>query len=148
MGRTVFLCDIGVEMSRTNDTHSKLIGYALWLLGFSGAHRFYYGRPLTGILWFFTGGFYLIGWMVDFFLIPSMVREADFRYQTGRIDYSIAWLLLTFLGAFGIHRFYQGKIGTGLLYLCTFGLLGFGILYDFLTLNDQIDEQNSRALLR
>jgi len=135
-------------MSRTNDTHSKTIGYALWLLGFSGAHRFYYGRNLTGILWFFTGGLFLIGWIVDFFLITSMDREADCRYQVGRIDYSIAWLLLTFLGAFGIHRFYQGKIGTGLLYLFTFGLLGFGIVYDFLTLNGQIDEQNRRTLLR
>jgi TM2 domain-containing membrane protein YozV len=135
-------------VSSRNDTHSKTIGYALWLLGFSGAHRFYYGRTLTGILWFFTGGFFLIGWIVDFFLIPSMDREADFHYQTGRIDYSIAWLLLTFLGALGIHRFYQGKIGTGLLYLCTLGLLGLGGVYDFLTLNDQIDEQNRRALLR
>jgi TM2 domain-containing membrane protein YozV len=135
-------------VSSRNDTHSKTIGYALWLLGFSGAHRFYYGRTLTGILWFFTGGFFLIGWIVDFFLIPSMDREADFHYQTGRIDYSIAWLLLTFLGALGIHRFYQGKIGTGLLYLCTLGLLGIGVVYDFLTLNDQIDEQNRRALLR
>lgn len=135
-------------MRRTNDTHSKTIGYALWLLGFSGAHRFYYGRPLTGILWFFTGGLFLIGWIVDFFLIPSMDREADFNYQTGRINYSIAWLLLTFLGVLGIHRFYQGKIGTGLLYLFTLGLFGVGIVYDFLTLNDQIDEQNRRALLR
>ena len=30
------------------DTHRKLIGYGLWLVGFTGAHRFYYGRPLTG----------------------------------------------------------------------------------------------------
>jgi len=135
-------------MSRTNDTHSKAIGYALWLLGFSGAHRFYYGRTLTGILWFFTGGLFLIGWIVDFFLIPSMDREADFNYQTGRINYSIAWLLLTFLGVLGIHRFYQGKIGTDLLYLFTLGLFGVGIVYDFLTLNDQIDEQNRRSLLR
>lgn len=133
-------------MSSQNDTHSKAIGYALWLLGFSGAHRFYYGRTLTGILWFFTGGLFLIGWIVDFFLIPSMDSEADLRYQAGAINYSIAWLLLTFLGAFGIHRFYQGKIGTGILYLLTFGVFGFGILYDFLTLNDQIDQQNRRRL--
>ena len=36
-----------------NDTHSKVIGYLLWLVGFTGAHRFYYGKQLTGVLWFF-----------------------------------------------------------------------------------------------
>ena len=28
--------------------HSKLIGYILWIFGFMGAHRFYYGKPVTG----------------------------------------------------------------------------------------------------
>ena len=32
-----------------NNTHSKLIGYILWLFGFTGSHRFYYGKPVTGI---------------------------------------------------------------------------------------------------
>ena len=60
-----------------SDTHSKLIGYVLWLFGFLGAHRFYYGRPLTGTLWFFTLGLLLIGWLVDLFLIPGMARERN-----------------------------------------------------------------------
>ena len=30
------------------NTHSKAIGYVLWIFGFMGAHRFYYGRPVTG----------------------------------------------------------------------------------------------------
>ena len=55
---------------------------------------------------------------------------------------SIGWLLLTFLGAFGIHRFYLGKIVTGVIYLLTGGLFLIGVLYDFLTLNDQISERN------
>jgi TM2 domain-containing membrane protein YozV len=61
---------------------------------------------------------------------------------SGSIDYSVTWLLLTFLGVFGLHRFYMGKWGTGLIYLLTVGLLGLGILYDFLTLNTQISERN------
>lgn len=40
------------------------------------------------------------------------------------------------------HRFYLGKWVTGLIYLCTVGLFGLGILYDFWTLNGQIDERN------
>ena len=35
-------------MARQSDTHSLLIGYLLWLFGFLGAHRFYYGKPVTG----------------------------------------------------------------------------------------------------
>ena len=127
---------------REDDTHSKTIGYLLWLFGFTGAHRFYYGRPLTGTIWFFTGGLCLVGWLVDLFLIPGMDETADFRYYPGRLGYSVAWLLLTFLGFFGIHRFYQGKILTGILYLLTGGLFGLGYLYDFWTLNEQISTLN------
>jgi len=58
------------------------------------------------------------------------------------LDYTVAWLLLTFLGVLGIHRFYLGKIGTGVLYLLTLGLFGLGIIYDYWTLNNQVSELN------
>jgi TM2 domain-containing membrane protein YozV len=127
-----------------NNTHSVLIGYILWIVGFTGAHRFYFGKPITGTLWLFTGGLLGIGWFIDLFLIPGMDRAADRRYLSGPKDYTIAWLLLTFLGLLGIHRFYLGKVGTGLLYLFTGGLLGAGVLYDFCTLNGQISAANQR----
>jgi TM2 domain-containing membrane protein YozV len=124
------------------DTHSKAIGYLLWIFGFLGAHRFYYGKQITGVIWFFTFGLFFIGWIIDLFLIPSMDREADRRFAEGTLDYNLAWLLLTFLGVFGIHRFYQGKIISGLVYLFTVGIFGLGILYDFFTLNEQISQVN------
>ena len=130
---------------QTNDTHSKVIGYLLWLVGFTGAHRFYYGKQLTGVLWFFTGGLLLIGWIVDLFLIPRMDRQADRRFAAGHKDYSVSWLLLAFLGLLGFHRFYLGKWITGIIYLLTGGLLGIGWLYDLFTLNSQIDEINRGA---
>ena len=126
----------------TAGSHSKLIGYLLWIFGFTGAHRFYYGKPITGTLWFFTLGLLGIGWLIDLFLIPSMDRQADRRYPSGPIDYSVAWLLLTFLGLFGVHRFYMGKWLTGILYLLTGGLFLIGYLYDLWTLNGQISELN------
>ncbi len=123
-------------------SHSKLIGYILWIFGFTGSHRFYYGRPISGTIWFFTFGLFLIGWIVDLFLIPGMDQAADRKYLEGPNDYNIAWVLLTFLGVLGIHRFYLGKILTGLLYLFTGGLLLVGVIYDYWTLNEQIDELN------
>ena len=127
-----------------NDTHRKSIGYILWIFGFIGAHRFYYGKPLSGTLYFFTLGLLGIGWIVDFFLIPSMDEEADFRYVAGDIDFSLTFIFLTFLGIFGVHRMYMGKWISGLLYLLTGGIFGIGILYDFWTLNDQISMENQK----
>lgn len=107
-----------------------------------GAHRFYFGKPLTGTLWFFTFGLLGIGWIIDLFLIPAMSREADSRFRLGRFDYSLAWILLVFLGIFGVHRMYLGKWLTGILFLFTFGLFGVGWLYDLWTLNSQVDDKN------
>ena len=126
-----------------NTTHNKLVGYLLWIFGFTGAHRFYFGKPKTGILWLLTGGLFLIGWVVDLFLIPGMDRDADRRFVSGSIEYSVAWILLTFLGVLGIHRFYMGKWGTGILYLLTGGGFLIGVVYDFCTLNTQISELNA-----
>lgn len=132
-------------MPAKNNSHSLVIGYVLWIFGFTGSHRFYYGKPISGTIWLCTAGLLGVGWLIDIFLIPSMDRKADRRYVEGPIDYSLAWILLTFLGIFGVHRFYLGKFATGILYLLTGGLFFIGYAYDFWTLNDQIDEANRKA---
>jgi TM2 domain-containing membrane protein YozV len=119
-----------------------MMGYILWIFGFMGAHRFYYGKTISGTIWFATLGLLGIGWIIDLFLIPGMDRKADIKYTTGRINYDAAWILQTFFGVLGLHRFYMGKIGTGILWLLTGGLLGAGWLYDFYTLNEQISIAN------
>jgi TM2 domain-containing membrane protein YozV len=72
-----------------------------------------------------------------------MDREADLRFHSGRTSYNVAWILLTFLGIFGVHRMYMGKWLTGILYLCTGGFFLVGVLYDFWTLNDQVSIRNA-----
>ncbi|MET0379165.1 MAG: TM2 domain-containing protein [Spongiibacteraceae bacterium] len=126
-------------------THSKVIGYLLWIFGFTGSHRFYYGRPLTGTLWFFTFGLLGIGWLIDLFLIPGMDREAGLRFRIGNVDYNVCWILLTFLGVFGAHRFYMRKWISAILYLLTGGFFLVGVLYDFWTLNTQITVVNAQS---
>mgnify|MGYP006308640907 CR=1 FL=1 len=132
-------------MTNAGDTHWKSFGYILWIFGFTGSHRFYYGKPISGTIYFFTLGIFFIGWLVDLFLIPSMDRQADLRFFSGKINYNVAWGLLTFLGVFGVHRMYMGKWITGIIYLLTGGLFGLGYLFDFCTLNNQITMINRSA---
>lgn len=124
------------------NTHSKFVGYILWIFGFVGAHRFYYGKPVTGTIWFFTLGLLFVGWIIDLFLIPGMDRNADQRYIEGPANYTVGWVLLTFLGVLGLHRFYLGKWITGIIWLVTGGLFLVGVLYDYWTLNEQIAGRN------
>lgn len=126
----------------TRDTHSTAIGYVLWVFGFTGAHRFYFGKRWTGLLWLCTGGLFGVGWFIDLFLIPSMDAEADSRYLGGRYDYTLAWLLQTFGGVLGLHHFYLGRVLTGLVWLVTGGLCGVGWAYDFWRLNELVDTAN------
>jgi TM2 domain-containing membrane protein YozV len=132
--------------TQSSDTHSLVVGYVCWLFGFTGSHRFYYGKQISGTIWFFTLGLLGVGWLIDVVLIPGMNAQAARRYKAGPYDYSIAWILLTFLGPFGVHRFYLGKWVTGLIWFFTAGLAGLGWLYDLWTLNDQVSEENGRAI--
>ncbi len=133
---------MSISSTPTAGTHSKAVGYILWIFGFMGAHRFYFGRPISGTIYFFTLGLLLIGWIVDLFLIPGMDRDAETRFAEGPKDYTAAWVLLTFLGIFGLHRLYLGKWFTALIWFLTGGLFLVGYLYDYWTLNEQISETN------
>jgi predicted transcriptional regulator len=55
--------------------------------------------------------------------------------------------LISGCGALGLHRFYLGKIPTGLLWMCTGGLGMIGSVFDFFTLPGQVQEANIRRAL-
>lgn len=57
---------------------SIFITYLLWLFGgWFGAHHLYLGRDLQAFTWWSTFGGFGIGWLVEFFQIPSIVRDVN-----------------------------------------------------------------------
>ena len=56
------------------------------------------------------------------------------KYTTNTSDKSrkVALILCIFGGFFGLHLFYVGKVGKGILYLFTFGFFFIGVIIDFL----------------
>ena len=56
--------------------------------------------------------------------------NANYGYMGKPKDKWVALVLCILFGAFGVHKFYEGRIGLGILYLFTFGLCGIGVLVD------------------
>ncbi len=56
--------------------------YLLWLfclVGFCGIHRFYAGKWISGLIWFFTFGLLGIGQLIDLLLINGMINSSNLR---------------------------------------------------------------------
>jgi TM2 domain-containing membrane protein YozV len=61
---------------------SKLVAFLLWFfLGWLSMHRFYVGKIGSGILYLLTGQLFGIGWIVDLFLIGTMVENCNNKNQ-------------------------------------------------------------------
>ena len=135
-----------IEKEYKTSTKSRLaLSLLTFFLGVFGVHRFYTGKIGTGLAFLFTGGFLGIGYIYDLVVIlcgryvdseGKIVRNWINHDTTKASKKSrlVATLLAFFLGVLGIHRFYTGKIKTGVLYLLTGGILGIGYLRDLILL--------------
>jgi len=101
-------------------------------LGHLGVHRFYTGRIISGIFQLLTFGGFGIWTLIDLIMIIT----GDFTDQYnrplnhspvmgGNRSWTTTAFLCLFLGGFGVHRFYNGRVVSGIFQLLTFG--GFGI---------------------
>lgn len=60
----------------------------------------------------------------------------------------VAYLLWFFLGWLSLHRFYLGKIGSGIIYLITGQLLGIGWIVDLFLLGGMVDNINNKKEIK
>ena len=68
--------------------------------------------------------------------------------QKQEVDPGVAYILWAFgfMGFCGIHRFYSGKIASGLIYFCTLGFFGVGQFIDLFLIPGMTRERNLRLL--
>jgi TM2 domain-containing membrane protein YozV len=101
-------------------------------LGYLGVHRFYTGRIISGIFQLLTFGGFGIWVLVDIIMIVTDNFKDSYDrplyhqpVRGGNKSWVVTALLCMFLGYMGIHRFYTGRIISGIFQFLTFG--GFGI---------------------
>lgn len=130
----------------------KSVGLAYVLgvspFGLLGFHHFYLNRPLWGFIYFFTFGLLGVGYLVDWFRIPVLVKRANKEIKVGP-DYDKhlddAYVLWFPFGLIGLHHFYLNRPVWGFIYFFTFGLLGVGWLVDGCRMSCLVKDCNRRT---
>ena len=125
-------------------------------LGTLGMHRFYTGRIVSGIFQLLTFGGFGIWTLIDLIMIVS----GDFKDRYNRpLDHppvmggSRSWVttafLCLFLGWLGVHRFYTGRVVSGIFQLLTFGGFGIWTLIDLIMIyTDSFKDDKGLLLTR
>ncbi len=74
--------------------------------------------------------------------------NAENKTNKDRLVVSYILNAVGLVGFNGLHRLYNGKIGTGLFWLCTFGVLGIGQFVDLFLIPNMVDEHEMRLRLK
>lgn len=138
------------------EENSLLVAYTFNLFpltGVLGGHHFYLGRYFFGFAYFFTFGLFGIGWFLDIFRLPIIVRRANEKIHNQKYNciptpqkvyMDDAYILWFPFGLLGFHHFYLRRFVWGFLYLFSFGLFGIGWLVDMCRIPRLVRELNER----
>ncbi|XP_072021078.1 uncharacterized protein [Amphiura filiformis] len=146
---------------------SLAMAYIFWFpLGIFGLHRMYLDHWFMGIVYMCTLGYFGIGWIVDGFCLPSIVKEtnagseyearcsgcseAGLRYQPMLRSRTLrdAWILtLNPLGIIGIQHQYLGRPWYRLAYQLTAGLFLVGWVSDIFRMSTLVNQANAEIEL-
>mmetsp|Transcript_17882 Transcript_17882/g.35280 ORF Transcript_17882/g.35280 Transcript_17882/m.35280 type:complete len:344 (+) Transcript_17882:38-1069(+) len=124
------------------------------ILGIVGAHQFYLGRIKWGLLYTLTLGFLGWGVLIDLIRMPELVASREkhlseyghnnfFFEPQGSLGRLTDSYVLWAFGFLGIHQFYLGRPRMGLIYLCSFGLLGMYV-FDLFRMPSLVKESRER----
>jgi len=86
------------------------------------------------------------------FDIPTHNQSNNSYSSSGNVSpksKTITLILAIFVGYFGAHHFYAGKIGMGILYLFTYGLFGIGWIRDIIVIcKNKYKDSKGRLVIR
>ncbi|MEX0608506.1 MAG: TM2 domain-containing protein [Balneolaceae bacterium] len=74
--------------------------------------------------------------------VKRLEKQEPDAFKAKSVKKAYLFWLIGFFGILGFHRFYLGKPGTGIGWMFTGGLLGFGAIYDLIALPKMVDEEN------
>ncbi|XP_059157171.1 uncharacterized protein LOC131941724 isoform X2 [Physella acuta] len=112
--------------------------YTMWFpFGLIGFHQYYLGNYAWGAVYTCTLGLFGIGWLIDLFRIPSLVKTSNERMQSNvyydqEKNLCLAYVLALTTGYLGGHHYYLNRPIWGVLYTFTLGLMGMGWVYDWI----------------
>ncbi|XP_069102878.1 uncharacterized protein [Argopecten irradians] len=138
--------DFTEDLDDEVDTKTNVDAYILWFpCGILGFHHFYLENYVLGIVYLCTFGVYGLGWIVDFFRIPSLVSiyNTPLENVPKKKSQTTAYLFaLSPFGVLGLHHYYLNRWKWGLLYTVTCGVFGVGWLVDLFRVPYLIHREN------
>lgn len=108
-------------------------------LGIFGAYHYYLGNVKLGLIYTFTLGIFGIGWIVDLFRMPKLVKKAGLDKRSVGTAYIMS---MPPFGLFGAYHYYLGNYALGITYTLTLGIFSIGWIVDLFRMKKLVKAAN------